>query len=51
VSVKVQKDGSYNGNVPCLIVKANPALGITSDTVLQTCTVNSGSWTTCTCPC
>ncbi len=46
-NVKVQKDGSYNGAAPRLIVRANAAVGVNTDTVLATCTVSSGSWTTC----
>lgn len=38
-------DGAaYNGNQPRLIVKANPACGINSDTVLDTMTVGTGTW-------
>lgn len=46
VTCYVYKDGSYNGNQPRLIVKANPAIGITSDTVLATASVGTGSWLT-----
>ena len=51
VSVAVRKsvvgDGTaYNGNQPRLIVKANPAAGITADTVLDTMSVAAGSWET-----
>lgn len=46
VSVKVQKDASYNGNAARLIVKANPAVGINSDTVLDTHSAASGSFQT-----
>lgn len=45
-TVKVQKDGSYNGNAPRLIVKSNPAIGITSDTVIDTLSVGSDTWET-----
>lgn len=45
-SVKVQKDGSYNGAAPRLVVKANPAVGITADTVLDTHSIGSGSFET-----
>ncbi len=49
VSVWVRKsqagDGAaYNGNQPRLIVKRNDALGITSDTVLDTMTASAGTW-------
>lgn len=49
VSVYVRKsatgDGAaYNGNQPRLVVKANPSVGITTDTVLDTMTVGTGTW-------
>lgn len=44
VSVYVQKDGSYNGAQPRLVLLANPAIGIDDDTVLDTLSVGSGSW-------
>lgn len=45
VRKSVAGDGAaYNGNQPRLIVKANPACGINSDTVLDTMTVGTGSW-------
>jgi len=49
ISVYVRKsqagDGAaYNGNQPRLIVKRNDALGISSDTVLDTMTAAVGSW-------
>jgi hypothetical protein len=38
-------DGAaYNGNQPRLIVRANPVAGITTDTVLDTMTVGTGTW-------
>lgn len=38
-------DGAaYNGNQPRLIVRANLACGITTDTVLDTMTVGTGTW-------
>ena len=38
-------DGAdYNGSQPRLILKANPACGITTDTVLDTATVSNGTW-------
>lgn len=44
-TVYVYEDGSYNGNRARLIVKRNDALGITSDTVLDTATAASdGAW-------
>jgi hypothetical protein len=39
----VQKDGSYNGNAPRLMQKANPAVGISADAVLATATLTSAS--------
>jgi hypothetical protein len=35
-AVYVWKEGGYTGNQPRLIVRANPAIGITTDTVLAT---------------
>jgi hypothetical protein len=35
---------NYNGSQPRLIVRANPAVGIDSDTVLDTMTVAVGNW-------
>lgn len=35
---------NYAGNEPRLIMKANPAIGIDSDTVLDTMTVGNGTW-------
>jgi len=46
VSIKVQKDGSYNGNPPRLILKANASLGILADTVIDTFSGGSGSFQT-----
>lgn len=40
----VRKDGSYAGNAPRLVLKANPALGVDNDTVLDTLSVGSGTW-------
>jgi hypothetical protein len=38
-------DGTaYNGNQPRLILKANPAIGITTDTVIATAAAAAGSW-------
>ena len=47
-TVYVYKSAAYNGNQPRLIVKANPAVGITSDTVLATASGGTGSWLTLT---
>ena len=46
VTCYVYKDGSYNGSQPRLIVRSNPAIGITSDTVLATASGGTGSWLT-----
>lgn len=35
---------NYNGAQPRLILKANPALGVTSDTVLDTMSAGLGTW-------
>jgi hypothetical protein len=48
VTVKVQKDGSYSGAQPRLILKKNEALGVTSDSVLDTMSIGSGSFETLT---
>lgn len=44
VNVYVRKSATYNGNQPRLIVKANSIAGITTDTVLDTMTVGTGTW-------
>lgn len=44
VSVYVRKSATYNGNQPRLIVKANSIAGITTDTVLDTMSVGTGTW-------
>jgi hypothetical protein len=44
VSVRARKSATYNGNQPRLICKANPALGIDADVVLDTMTVAVGNW-------
>lgn len=36
--------GAYNGNQPRLVARANPAIGITSDTVLATYSASAGSF-------
>jgi hypothetical protein len=48
VSVQVRKDGSYTGSAPRLIVKANPAIGIDADAVLDTLSVGANTWETLT---
>ena len=44
VNVYVRKSATYNGNQPRLIVKANSIAGITTDTVLDTMSVGTGTW-------
>ena len=44
VNVYVRKSATYNGNQPRLIVKRNSIAGITTDTVLDTMSVGTGSW-------
>jgi hypothetical protein len=45
VRKSVAGDGAaYNGNQPRLILKANPAVGINTDTVLDTMTASNGTW-------
>lgn len=45
VRKSVAGDGAaYNGNQPRLFVRANPACGIASDTLLDTMTAAAGSW-------
>jgi len=46
VSIKIQKDASYNGNAPRLILRRNDAVGVTSDTVIGTFSGSSGSFVT-----
>ena len=46
VTVYVNKSAAYNGAQPRLIVRANPAVGITADTVLATASGGTGSWLT-----
>ena len=45
MSVYARKDGSYNGSIqPRLVVLANAAMGISSDTVLDTLSVGANTW-------
>lgn len=46
VSVKVQKDGSYNGNAARLLQKMNYGVGVTADVVLATHSAGSGTFQT-----
>lgn len=47
-SVKVRKDGSYNGDAPRLVLKANGALGVDKDVVLDTHSAAVDTWETLT---
>lgn len=42
---KTADGAAYNGNQPRLMVAANPAIGLTSDTVLATYSAGTGAWT------
>ncbi len=42
--VQVQKNGTYNGNAPRLIVKRQDSMGVTSDTVLATFSASANTW-------
>lgn len=50
-SIKVRKNGAYNGAAPRLVLKANPAVGIDSDTALDTLSVGADTWETLTAAC
>lgn len=43
-SVRVRKNASYSGSAPRLVAKANPAIGIDTDTVLDTHTASADTW-------
>jgi len=43
-TVQVQKNSSYTGNAPRLVLKRNDALGITSDTVISTFSAAANTW-------
>lgn len=47
-SVKVRKNGTYNGAAPRLVLKANGAIGINKDVVLDTHTAAADTWETLT---
>ena len=49
ISVQVRKDGSYNGNAPRVIIKANSSVGYDVDTVCDTLTVGANTWEELTC--
>lgn len=44
VNVWVRKDGTYNGNAPRLIQRANPHIGVNSDAVIDTLSVGTNTW-------
>lgn len=44
ITAYVRKDGSYAGNAARLMLKANPALGVNSDTVIDTHTAAANTW-------
>jgi hypothetical protein len=45
VRKSILADGTaYSGNQPRLVLKANPAIGITTDTVIATAAAAAGSW-------
>lgn len=44
ISAWVQKDGSYVGSAPRLLLLANAAIGINDDVVLATFSASSGTW-------
>lgn len=46
VTTYVNKSAAYNGAQPRLMLRRNPAAGITSDTVLATASGGTGSWLT-----
>jgi len=46
VSVRVRKGTSYNGNNQRLMLRANSAMGITTDTVIATAAASIGTWET-----
>lgn len=47
-TAKVRKNGSYNGDAPRLVLKANGAVGIDKDEVLDTLSVGADTWETLT---
>lgn len=44
IAVWVRKDSSYTGSAPRLVQKANPAIGVLVDTVLDTLAVAADTW-------
>lgn len=44
IHVFVQKSAGYSGSAPRLVQKANPAMGLDSDIVVDTLSVGSGTW-------
>lgn len=47
-TASVRKNGTYNGNAPRLVLKANGAIGINKDVVLDTHTAAVDTWETLT---
>lgn len=47
-SASVRKNGTYNGNAPRLVLKANGAIGVNKDVVLDTHTAAADTWETLT---
>lgn len=43
-TVQVQKNGTYNGNAPRLILKRQDSMGVTADTVLATFSAGANTW-------
>lgn len=46
ISVKVRKNGTYNGDPPQLVQKANFAAGLLADVVIDTMSVGADTWET-----
>jgi hypothetical protein len=44
ITAYVRKDGTYAGNAARLMLKANPALGVNSDTVIDTHSAAADTW-------
>jgi hypothetical protein len=44
VTVQVQKNGTYNGAAPRLILKRQDSMGVTSDTVKATFSASANTW-------
>ncbi len=44
INAWVRKDASYNGNQPRLVCRKNNAAGVSSDTLIDTMSVGTGTW-------